>query len=106
MTQVRKDHVSTKRRWKKCEERQGERDGGVVSTVTPDGPPMSRVCRSVSELAAIRGAPPSPQQGGPALSLQAQGTASATASFLTFGSNGEGGISGPLGGELTPERGH
>lgn len=35
-----------------------------MSTVTPDGPLMSRVFRSVSELAAIRGAPPSPQQGG------------------------------------------
>lgn len=68
----------------------------------PDGPLVSRVCRSVSPLAAIKGAPPSSQQGG----QPCHNGRRAQPEQLTFGSNGEGGIAGPLGGELTPERGH
>lgn len=44
----------------------------------PDGPLMGRVGRSVSPLVAIKGAPLGSQQGGPALSSWAQGTAGAT----------------------------
>lgn len=73
-----------------------------MSRGPPDGPLMSRVCRSVSPLVAIKGASLSSQQGGQPCHYGRR----AQPERLTFGSNGEGGVAGPLGGELTPERGH
>lgn len=68
----------------------------------PDGPLMGRVGRSVSPLVAIKGAPLGSQQGGQPCHHGRR----AQPEQLTFSPNGEGGVAGPLGGELTPERGH
>lgn len=67
---------------------------------------MGSVSRSVSLLAAIMGAPPRSRQGAGLVITSAEHRRGKRQRTLTFGSNGERGFSGPLGGELTPERGH
>lgn len=82
------------------------------ATVPPPGVLlMSKVSRSVSRLVAIKEAPPSSQHV-PSLfitdhcSHRRPSSDDMQPAGLTFGSHGEGGISGPLGRELAPEGRH
>lgn len=76
----------------------------------PDTPLMSKVDERVSPLAAIKEAPGS-SQCVPGLFITSTGpeqppVVTGYRAALTFGSRGEGGVSGSLGRELAPERGH
>lgn len=81
----------------------------------PDALLMSKVSRSVQPAGGNQGSPAKLSACSRPVHYQRGGTATAVRGYqaalmwnprLTFGSHGERGISGSLGRELAPERGH